>query len=354
MGLRAPALLHDSDQGDTTGQIQPPGGTKPRVTATLWEDEATLCFQIETNGICVARREDNHMINGTKLLNVAGMTRGKRDGMLKGEKNRTVVKIGPMHLKGVWIPFDRALELANKEKITERLYPLFVHNLNALLFHNQNNPASMAGIVTTAGSLQARPPTDDYPTPASSMHPSSGPTPNPQLSAGHQLAGRPGMPRSSTMSSQNQPGHPGWADYQMGTATAPDNPRPYSHSAHPSYSSYGSMAPPMRLANDAGAVQPGVNHPDDAEYVHATGPYAQPPQYGTGASSAPRTAYSGRDLPSSNSLHALIDEQQQQAGGNPYLNGAGGYTSPDSLKRKRTLDDEAPAVPRPMSTHSKR
>ena len=48
---------------------------------------------------------DNHMINGTKLLNVAGMTRGRRDGILKSEKLRHVVKIGPMHLKGVWYAF---------------------------------------------------------------------------------------------------------------------------------------------------------------------------------------------------------------------------------------------------------
>lgn len=97
---------------------------KPRVTATLWEDEGSLCFQVEARGICVARREgkqllykpcdvqllmplsDNHMINGTKLLNVAGMTRGRRDGILKSEKVRHVVKIGPMHLKGVWYVFE--------------------------------------------------------------------------------------------------------------------------------------------------------------------------------------------------------------------------------------------------------
>lgn len=30
------------------------------------------------------------------------MTRGRRDGILKSEKTRHVVKIGPMHLKGVW------------------------------------------------------------------------------------------------------------------------------------------------------------------------------------------------------------------------------------------------------------
>lgn len=122
---------------DSTGQ-QPPPGMKPRVTATLWEDEGSLCFQVEARGICVARREDNHMINGTKLLNVAGMTRGRRDGILKSEKIRHVVKIGPMHLKGVWIPYERALEFANKEKITELLYPLFVHNIGSLLYHPTN------------------------------------------------------------------------------------------------------------------------------------------------------------------------------------------------------------------------
>jgi hypothetical protein len=54
---------------------------------------------IQTANFCPL---DNHMINGTKLLNVAGMTRGRRDGILKSEKVRHVVKIGPMHLKGVW------------------------------------------------------------------------------------------------------------------------------------------------------------------------------------------------------------------------------------------------------------
>lgn len=137
-GMHQPGMTNTYPTGmDTTGQIAPPG-MKPRVTATLWEDEGSLCFQVEARGICVARREDNHMINGTKLLNVAGMTRGRRDGILKSEKVRHVVKIGPMHLKGVWIPFERALDFANKEKITEMLYPLFVHNIGALLYHPTN------------------------------------------------------------------------------------------------------------------------------------------------------------------------------------------------------------------------
>ena len=45
---------------------------------------------------------DNEMVNGTKLLNVVGMSRGKRDGILKNEKDRVVIKVGAMHLKGVW------------------------------------------------------------------------------------------------------------------------------------------------------------------------------------------------------------------------------------------------------------
>ncbi|KAI8884668.1 apses-domain-containing protein, partial [Backusella circina FSU 941] len=109
----------------------------PRLTTTLWEDESTLCYQIDCRGICVARRQDNDMINGTKFLNVAGITRGKRDGILKNEKGRVVAKIGAMHLKGVWIPFDKAKILANQFKIMELLYPLFSDDPNSYLYPAQ-------------------------------------------------------------------------------------------------------------------------------------------------------------------------------------------------------------------------
>jgi protein SOK2 len=52
-GLAPSAYNHGFD---TTGQVAP-AGMKPRVTATLWEDEGSLCFQVEARGICVARRE---------------------------------------------------------------------------------------------------------------------------------------------------------------------------------------------------------------------------------------------------------------------------------------------------------
>lgn len=128
---------HSASAFDTSGQIAPPG-IKAHVTAALWEDEGVLIFQVQCRGVIVARREDNHMINGTKLLNVAGMIRGRRDGILKSEKMRHVVKIGPKQFKGVWIPFERALDFANKEKITELLYPLFVHNIGAFLYRPNN------------------------------------------------------------------------------------------------------------------------------------------------------------------------------------------------------------------------
>lgn len=54
---QAPGPVANQYSGfDTSGQIAPPG-MKPRVTATLWEDEGSLCFQVEARGVCVARRE---------------------------------------------------------------------------------------------------------------------------------------------------------------------------------------------------------------------------------------------------------------------------------------------------------
>ena len=55
-GGPAPYIHQPQQPFDTTGQVAPPG-MKPKVTATLWEDEGSLCFQVEAKGICVARRE---------------------------------------------------------------------------------------------------------------------------------------------------------------------------------------------------------------------------------------------------------------------------------------------------------
>jgi len=125
------------------------GQQVPRVTTTMWEDESTLCYQVKANGVSVVRRADNDMINGTKLLNVTKMTRGKRDGILKAEKIRHVVKIGSMHLKGVWIPFERALVMAEREQIVGLLYPLFVRDIDRVLRGGERPPSATAAITNT-------------------------------------------------------------------------------------------------------------------------------------------------------------------------------------------------------------
>ncbi|KAJ1661964.1 hypothetical protein EV178_006263 [Coemansia sp. RSA 1646] len=124
---------------------------RARLTTTLWEDEQTLVYQVDCRGICVARRHDDNMINGTKLLNVVGMSRGKRDGILKNEKGRRVVKVGPMHLKGVWIPFDRARFLAEQFKVLDVLFPIFQPDPNSYLYGTIpiTSPTSAAGLPTS-------------------------------------------------------------------------------------------------------------------------------------------------------------------------------------------------------------
>lgn len=129
---KAASPAESAPSNANVGQLQPPG-IRPRVTTTMWEDEKTLCYQVDANNVSVVRRADNNMINGTKLLNVAQMTRGRRDGILKSEKVRHVVKIGSMHLKGVWIPFERALAMAQREGIVDLLYPLFVRDIKRVI-----------------------------------------------------------------------------------------------------------------------------------------------------------------------------------------------------------------------------
>lgn len=107
---------------------------KHKISTSIWDDENTICYQVDVRGISVARRQDNDMINGTKLLNVTGMSRGKRDGILKNERGRVVVKVGAMHLKGVWITFARAKALAIQYSILDFLYPLFLEDPSSYFY----------------------------------------------------------------------------------------------------------------------------------------------------------------------------------------------------------------------------
>ncbi|KAJ3034854.1 hypothetical protein HDV00_004586 [Rhizophlyctis rosea] len=145
------------------------------ISKTLWEDEVTQVYQLELKPIdlgdlndgeaaraggvgdgdasggpsilavptIVTRRLDNGMINGTKLLNVANLTRGRRDGILKNERPRSVVRHGAMHLKGVWIDLNRARALAQHHGV----YPL----MKSLLSETPDRYIGMTGRVTVMG-----------------------------------------------------------------------------------------------------------------------------------------------------------------------------------------------------------
>ncbi|KAL1650492.1 hypothetical protein SLS61_005957 [Didymella pomorum] len=298
-GAPAPApQSYQSHTFDHTGQVAPPG-MKPRVTATLWEDEGSLCFQVEAKGVCVARREDNHMINGTKLLNVAGMTRGRRDGILKSEKTRHVVKIGPMHLKGVWIPFERALEFANKEKITESLYPLFVHDIGALLYHptNQNRQsvgsAAMAAVgrprsdsVQTAQRYLAGPTTSQPPA-LHHHHSMSNPIGAAMSQPPHAIqpnpsAGRPGLDRAHTFptpptsaSSMMGMGNQG-SSYEWTGANVQNAPSNQPLSIDTGLSNARSV-PTTPATTPPGAVQQAMSYPSAQSYDGSRAMYSAPP-----------------------------------------------------------------------------
>jgi len=99
------------------------------VEVKKWDEENTFYYQVAYKGVTVGRLKGSGLVNGTKLLNLAGISRGKRDGILKNEKIRKVVKHGTMHLKGVWIAFDRAVFLAEQHHIADKIFPLLEANL---------------------------------------------------------------------------------------------------------------------------------------------------------------------------------------------------------------------------------
>lgn len=117
---------------DHTGKMNP-DGYKFRMTVSKWQDERTYCFQVAVRGTIVACHEDDHMINASRLLVVANITRSRRDELLKSEPTLHIHRNDVPHLRGTWMPFERALELANRLNITPLLYPLFVYEIIALL-----------------------------------------------------------------------------------------------------------------------------------------------------------------------------------------------------------------------------
>ncbi|KAJ1557063.1 hypothetical protein HK096_009307 [Nowakowskiella sp. JEL0078] len=76
------------------------------LSVSSWDDGSTKMYILQIHGHKIARRFDNHKVNGTKLLNFVGISRGKRDRILKSEQSREVVRCGSSFIKGVWLEFS--------------------------------------------------------------------------------------------------------------------------------------------------------------------------------------------------------------------------------------------------------
>ena len=104
------------------------------------------------------------------------------------------------------IPFERALDFANKEKITDLLYPLFVHNIGGLLYNPENAPRTSAVVQATErrrmDSVDSNRPSQPPSAPSLQHHNSMpGPgqaPPTPHSIAPHPNAPRPGIDRAHT------------------------------------------------------------------------------------------------------------------------------------------------------------
>lgn len=264
----ASSAMMPSSYGSSPQYNSPvPMGGRHRVTTTLWEDEGTLCFQVDVKGVCVARRHDNNMVNGTKLLNVCGMSRGKRDGILKNEKERIVVKVGAMHLKGVWIAFNRGKQLAEQHGIADALYPLFEPNIQSFLYHPDNYPRT-AAVMAAAQERQVHrhynmPPTSS--TPVKDMSgsdmgaglPIHSSIPSSHWSNSQQAAHDPSSTSSAADSSLHYQ-YPTHAHYQHQTSAMPAAPQQGGQATafSPSSTHYSpqSIQAPMRSGVNSGFV----------------------------------------------------------------------------------------------------
>lgn len=285
------SVLSDSlgAANSTVGQYQPPG-IRPRVTTTMWEDEKTLCYQVDANNVSVVRRADNNMINGTKLLNVAQMTRGRRDGILKLEKIRHVVKIGSMHLKGVWIPFERALAMAQREGIVDMLYPLFVRDIKRVI-QTGVTPAVQASVTPSKNSVATH---SSYPDSASvaSSNPNMSyyqlyPSQYPPTSSAHGISAVPdalSAPQQQQMAVQQQLygySQPSYYNqsyaYNQGTTGSTSNPSGSanysSYSQAPVYSSYAGYT---QAAQGQAQLQKPYDRPQQGQAIASQPPHGSP------------------------------------------------------------------------------
>ncbi|GAA5855301.1 hypothetical protein JCM8547_009023 [Rhodosporidiobolus lusitaniae] len=85
-------------------------------------------YEMMVRGIGVMRRRVDSWLNATQILKVAGVDKGKRTKILEKDIAQGIhekVQGGYGRYQGTWIPFERAVELANAYGVSHLLAPLF-------------------------------------------------------------------------------------------------------------------------------------------------------------------------------------------------------------------------------------
>jgi protein SOK2 len=217
----------------------------------------------------------------------------------------------PLTDQKVRIPFERALDFANKEKITDLLYPLFVHNIGGLLYHPANSNRTnmvvqdsqqrrLEGGQSSRSSQGPQAPAlhhhHSMHTPATS-HLSQPPAP----SIPPQGSGRPGLDRahtfptpptsaSSLIGISNQPSSYDWNGQNMGSNVQPA-PQPLSTDAR-SMPTTPATTPPG--SNLQGMPSSYPNYENSKSYYSAA-----PPAQTQYATQQPSLATYGQSIPGS-------------------------------------------------------
>lgn len=175
------------------------------------------------------------------------MSRGRRDGILKNERGRVVVKVGAMHLKGVWITISRAKALAAQFNISDLLHPLFTDDPSIFFYANPPMLPPMPPGYFFPGSVQ-------FPAAAFPPPPPPPPVPPRMISSetNHSMARAPSVPSMVFNNFAQQqhpyavpPTQPAAATAQSAAPTAPSAPQPSQTSFHyeaTSLSDYASRA----------------------------------------------------------------------------------------------------------------
>jgi protein SOK2 len=217
----------------------------------------------------------------------------------------------------IWyrIPFERALEFANKEKITEQLYPLFVHDIGALLYHPSNQTrASVGSAAMAAVDRNRRPdpmqthqrylsgPTASQPPSLHHHHSMSNPigpamSQPPHAIQPHPSSGRPGIDRAHTFptpptsaSSIMGMGNQG-SSYEWNGANVQNGQGGQPLSIDTALSN-GRSVPTTPASTPPGAVQQGISYTPGQNFDNSRPMYSgPPPQAGQYAQGQPMMGY---------------------------------------------------------------